>query len=140
MVAASTEQTQEVVVLVRGQLYGIEIEHVREMFEIPKLTAMPRVPEFVRGVVNLRGRVLPVLDLRMKLGMPRLSDEHEALFQMLKDREQDHKNWIAELESSVEERRPFKLQTDPHLCAFGKWYDMFSHPSRLVAAFLVHPH
>jgi purine-binding chemotaxis protein CheW len=41
------------------------------------------------------------------------------------DREQDHLRWLAELEASVRGARPFVLATDPHACAFGRWYDAF---------------
>ena len=51
-------------------------------------------------------------------------------------REQDHKNWIAELESSVRERREFKLAIDPHKCAFGKWYDNFETDNRTLSGCL----
>lgn len=53
----------------RDETYGIEILKVREIIGMMKVTPMPRTPEFVRGVINLRGRVIPVIDLRLKFGM-----------------------------------------------------------------------
>ncbi|MBW1723018.1 MAG: chemotaxis protein CheW, partial [Deltaproteobacteria bacterium] len=41
--------------------YGIEIRHVTEIIGIQKITAVPDMPEFVKGVINLRGKVIPVL-------------------------------------------------------------------------------
>jgi purine-binding chemotaxis protein CheW len=45
------------------------VAHAREVIEVSTLTAMPKAPDWIRGVVNLRGNVLPVLDLRRKLDM-----------------------------------------------------------------------
>jgi len=49
--------------------YGIEILKVREIIGLMEITRVPRCPAFVRGVINLRGRVIPVIDLRLKFGM-----------------------------------------------------------------------
>ena len=51
------------------ETYGIEILKVQEIIGIMRVTAVPQTPEFVRGVINLRGRVIPVVDLRLKFGM-----------------------------------------------------------------------
>jgi purine-binding chemotaxis protein CheW len=49
--------------------YGLEILKVREIIGIMDITAVPRTPEFVKGVINLRGKVIPVIDLRLKFSM-----------------------------------------------------------------------
>ena len=43
---------------------------VREIMKVMEITAIPQVPAYVRGVINLRGKVIPVIDLRLKFGMP----------------------------------------------------------------------
>jgi len=50
--------------------YGLEILKVREIIGLMDITRVPRTREFVRGVINLRGKVIPVVDLRLKFGMP----------------------------------------------------------------------
>lgn len=50
--------------------YGIGILKVKEIIGMMPITSVPRTPEFVKGVVNLRGKVIPVLDLRAKFEMP----------------------------------------------------------------------
>ena len=52
-----------------GQLYGVPIESVREINQMSEITEVPRTPEFVEGVMNLRGTVLPVVDLRKKFAV-----------------------------------------------------------------------
>lgn len=49
--------------------YALEINKVSEVLDYMKITRVPRMPPFLRGVINLRGNVVPVIDLRLKLGM-----------------------------------------------------------------------
>lgn len=49
--------------------YGVNIMKVKEIIGMMKITAMPRTPAFIKGVINLRGKVIPVVDLRLKFGM-----------------------------------------------------------------------
>jgi purine-binding chemotaxis protein CheW len=50
--------------------YGLEILKVREIIGIMDITAVPQMPAYVKGVINLRGKVIPVIDLRLKFGLP----------------------------------------------------------------------
>jgi purine-binding chemotaxis protein CheW len=52
-----------------GEEYGLEILKVREIIGLMDITAVPRTPAFVKGVINLRGKVIPVVDLRLKFGL-----------------------------------------------------------------------
>ncbi|MBF0496474.1 MAG: purine-binding chemotaxis protein CheW [Deltaproteobacteria bacterium] len=52
-----------------GEQYGIGILRVREIIGMMPITSVPQVPEFVKGVINLRGKIISVLDLRLKFGM-----------------------------------------------------------------------
>jgi purine-binding chemotaxis protein CheW len=52
-----------------GEEYGVEILKVREIIGLMDITAVPQMPYFMKGVINLRGRVIPVVDLRLKFGM-----------------------------------------------------------------------
>jgi purine-binding chemotaxis protein CheW len=56
-------------VILATETYGIAILKVREIIRLQKVTPVPQLPRFVRGVINLRGRVIPVLDLRAKFGL-----------------------------------------------------------------------
>jgi purine-binding chemotaxis protein CheW len=61
-----------------GEQYGLEILKVREIIGIMDITRVPRTPEFIRGVINLRGKVIPVIDLRNKFGMQTISDTDQT--------------------------------------------------------------
>jgi purine-binding chemotaxis protein CheW len=104
------------------QRFALPVEFVREMVPMPKVVEVPRTPPHVRGVINLRGRVLPLIDLRVRLGMVSCLDEAQSLVQMMSDREHDHRNWMDALQGCLEEDREFTLGRDPHKCKFGQWY------------------
>lgn len=57
-----------------AEVYGIEILKVQEIIGLMNVTHVPRTPTFVRGVINLRGKVLPVVDLRLKFGLASQDD------------------------------------------------------------------
>lgn len=48
--------------------YGIEINHVREIIGIQPITQVPDQPEYLRGIINLRGKIIPVMDIRLRFG------------------------------------------------------------------------
>lgn len=60
--------------LLQGETYGLEILKVQEIIGLMCITRVPKTPEFIRGVFNLRGRVIPVIDLRLKFGLERVPD------------------------------------------------------------------
>ena len=51
------------------EVFGLEIGNVREVIEYREVTPVPRAPEFVAGIISLRGAILPVVDLRKRIGM-----------------------------------------------------------------------
>ncbi len=53
-----------------GEEYGIGILKVKEIIGLMPITPVPRTPDHIKGVINLRGKVIPVVDLRLKFGMP----------------------------------------------------------------------
>ena len=76
--ATSVEQTQNAILTKEGKYltfalaheeYGLEILKVREIIGYMEITAVPQTPHHVKGVINLRGQVIPVIDLRAKFGM-----------------------------------------------------------------------
>ena len=58
--------------------YGIEILKVQEIIGMMSVTPVPRTPAFVRGVINLRGKVIPIIDLRLKFAMPAVAQTEES--------------------------------------------------------------
>lgn len=111
--------------MLKAQHFAIPIESLQEMVVLPAVYHVPNTPEYIRGVINLRGRVFPLVDLRKRIGWLSSQEDVSAFCHLMEQREQDHKNWLGALESSVRDGVQFKLTTDPHQCAFGKWYDSY---------------
>jgi len=52
--------------------FAVQVMHVREIMGVQEITAVPQMPMHVKGVLNLRGKVIPVIDLRLKFGLPEI--------------------------------------------------------------------
>jgi purine-binding chemotaxis protein CheW len=65
----TVNDNQYLTFVLENELFALNIGSVREVLELASITKVPRTPEFIRGVINLRGRAVPVVDLRMKFGM-----------------------------------------------------------------------
>ncbi|MGB6979711.1 MAG: chemotaxis protein CheW, partial [Candidatus Acidiferrales bacterium] len=50
------------------ETFGLPISLVREIVRVPEITAVPNAPDYIEGVINLRGRIIPVVDLRKRFG------------------------------------------------------------------------
>ena len=69
-VAMIGDERQLVVFQLGAELYGVEISRVHEIIRLQSVTRVPKAPGFVEGVINLRGKVIPVVDLRRRFGLP----------------------------------------------------------------------
>lgn len=67
---AGGKEEQVVIFELAGQTYGLDIATVAEIIRMESITRVPRAPAFVEGVINLRGRIIPVIDLRKRFGLP----------------------------------------------------------------------
>jgi purine-binding chemotaxis protein CheW len=71
----SENTTQQYLTFGLGEeVFALETGSVREVIELVPVTRIPRTPPFMRGVINLRGHAVPVVDLRIKFDMPRVKD------------------------------------------------------------------
>jgi purine-binding chemotaxis protein CheW len=64
------ELLQVVVFMIEGKVLGVDILKVQEILRMVEVTPFPRMPDFALGAINLRGRIVPVINLRRKLGLP----------------------------------------------------------------------
>ena len=64
-----TETRQYLTFKLDSEVYALDVATVREVLDFTTVTRIPRTPEFMRGVINLRGSVVPVVDLRLAFGM-----------------------------------------------------------------------
>lgn len=113
--------------------YTVSSRHITSIMRLPDYQKLSDVPEYISGLMMFRGDAIPLLDLRVVLGMPSLGQEYLEFVEMLQQRKQDHIHWADELERCIQADEPFTLTTDPHKCAFGKWYDHFETDNNAIS-------
>lgn len=72
--ASSNAERQLVALQLREEVYGVDIAFIYTVLVLQNITTVPQTPDYVKGVMNLRGQILPVIDLRVRFGLPADSD------------------------------------------------------------------
>lgn len=55
--------------ILKNEIYGINVDYILQIIAIPQITPIPNAPEFIKGVINLRGKIIPVIDLRLRFNL-----------------------------------------------------------------------
>jgi len=100
------------------EVFAIDVAKVREILEITPITKVPQTPDFMRGVINLRGSVVPVIDMRLKFGMS--STEHTVntciiVVEVLMEDETVILGALADSVQEVIELEPEQIEPAPHV-------------------------
>ena len=132
-----TETRQYLTFKMEEEIFALDVGKVREILDYTNIAKVPQTPEFMRGVINLRGSVVPVVDMRLKFNMPaqdRTVDTCIVVVEIMIDKEQtvlgalvDSVQEVFELEPSQVEPAPrigTKLNTD-FILGMGKRDDRF---------------
>jgi purine-binding chemotaxis protein CheW len=85
------------------EIYALEIDVIREVLEMTAITKIPRTPESMRGVINLRGAAVPVLDMRRKFGMGKVEQTVETCIIIVEVEFEGEETHIGALVDSVRE-------------------------------------
>ena len=83
--------------------YAIDVSKVKEVLELVSITRVPKTPEFMKGVINLRGSVVPVIDLRLKFDLDELEDTVDTCIIVLEIKLEDETIVIGAVADSVQE-------------------------------------
>lgn len=75
---SSAAEIQAACFRLAGEMYALDIRRIKEVIRPQKVTPVPKSPSFIEGVINLRGMVIPVIDLRRRFGLPRPDDDRRA--------------------------------------------------------------
>lgn len=97
-----------------GEEYGLEILKVREIIGIMGITPVPQTPTFIKGVINLRGKVIPVVDLRLKFGFQEAEYTKETCIIVVEVKDV-LTGIIVDTVSEVLDISNDELETTPHL-------------------------
>lgn len=99
--------------------YGVAVLKIREIIRMQKITPVPHMPHYARGVINLRGKVIPVVDMRVKFGLPTAEEtERTCIVVVQVDFSADHQSLVGLIVDSVEEVttiNPAQVEENPEL-------------------------
>ncbi len=118
-VMETADQTQHLTFHLAGEEYAIGILRVKEIIEFGVVTKVPGTPPFIRGVINLRGSVVPVVDLAVKFGLPESPVTRRSCIVIVEvelEGEQTVMGVVADAVSQVLDLRPEDIEAPP---AFG---------------------
>lgn len=68
------EFTQFIVVKIGREQYGINIKYIQNIVRMQRITRVPKAPYYIKGVINLRGEIIPVMNIRLRFGLPEEED------------------------------------------------------------------
>jgi purine-binding chemotaxis protein CheW len=105
------------------EAYGIGILKIREIIGMMPITSVPQTPTFVKGVINLRGKVIPVLDLRLRFGMPEIEYSERTCIIVVEITGQAGKIQIGSVVDSVSEVLNIKSDDIENTPTFGTKLD-----------------
>jgi purine-binding chemotaxis protein CheW len=117
-VADITETVQYLTYKLDEEIFALDVAKVREILEYNSVTKVPRTPDFMRGVINLRGSVVPVIDLRLKFGMTATEQTVNTCIIVVEVQMEDEVIVLGALADSVQEvveMEPEQIEAAPHI-------------------------
>lgn len=117
-VAGITETVQYLTFKLGEEVFALDVSKVREILEYNSITKVPQVPDFMRGVINLRGSVVPVVDLRLKFGMEETVQSINTciiVVEVLLEGETTILGALADSVQEVVDMEPEQIEPSPHI-------------------------
>ncbi|MBI2418859.1 MAG: chemotaxis protein CheW [Ignavibacteriales bacterium] len=100
------------------ELFAVDVAQVREVLDFTTITKIPRTPDYMRGVINLRGSVVPVIDLRLKFGLPVVENTRNTCIIVMEIVFEDETLILGALADAVQEvfeLEPSQIEPAPRL-------------------------
>ena len=117
-VTTITETVQYLTFKLSEEVFALDVAKVREILEYTSITKIPQTPEFMRGVINLRGSVVPVIDLRLKFGMSKTEQTVNTciiVVEVCMDGDTTILGALADSVQEVIEMEPEQIEPAPHI-------------------------
>lgn len=117
-VSEITETRQYLTFRLGNEIFATDVAKVREVLDLTPITAIPRTPEFMAGVINLRGTVVPVVDFRLCFGMSKTESTHNTCIVVVEVLLNGETTVIGALADSVEEvidLEPDQIEAAPRI-------------------------
>lgn len=116
--AEELEATQYLTFKLDEEVFALDVAKVREILEESSITKVPQTPDFMRGVINLRGSVVPVIDMRLKFSMSRTEKTVNTCIIVVEVQLEDELIVLGALADSVQEvieMEPSQIEAAPHI-------------------------
>lgn len=113
-----TETVQYLTFKLDEEIFALDVAKVREILECNSVTKVPQTPEFMRGVINLRGSVVPVIDMRLKFGMSATEQTVNTCIIVVEVVIEEETSILGALSDSVQEvieMEPDQIEPPPHI-------------------------
>lgn len=117
-VSTITETVQYLTFKLADEIFALDVAKVREILEFTTITKVPQTPEFMRGVINLRGSVVPVIDMRLKFGMSATEQTINTciiVVEVTLDGDTTILGALADSVQEVVEMEPEQIEPAPHI-------------------------
>jgi len=133
---ASHEMIQLVSFELGGEEYGVDVLAVREIIRMPAITKMPNIPDYVDGIINLRGTVVPIISLRKRFGLCKSELDHNSRILVMEVGE-GMTGFVVDSVSEVIRIQSSEIQPPPSLVLSGGISQefitgVFNHADRLL--------
>lgn len=115
---SAVSSKQYVTFCLADELFGVEVNRTREILSVVAVTSVPQTPDYMLGVINLRGQVVPVVDMRLKLGLPASEESQDTciiVVEVLVDDEPIVVGALADAVREVLEIRSDAIEPPPRL-------------------------
>jgi len=115
---STTEVSQLLTFKLEDELFALDVSQVREVLDLSTITKVPRAPDFMKGVINVRGSVVPVVDLRLKFGASEADstvDTRIVVMEISLDGETTVLGAIADSVHEVMELEPEQIEPPPKI-------------------------
>lgn len=112
------EARQYLTFMLAGETYAVDVAKVREILDFISITKVPQTPDFMRGVINLRGSVVPVVDMKLKFGMERTEKTVDTCIIVLEVTIEGETTIVGALADSVQEvleLEPDQIEPPPRI-------------------------
>jgi len=112
------ETVQYLTFKLADEVFALDVAKVREILEITTITKIPQTPDFMRGVINLRGSVVPVIDMRLKFGMSATEQTVNTCIIVVEVTLEGETSVLGALADSVQEvieMEPEQIEPAPHI-------------------------
>lgn len=117
-VTGITETVQYLTFKLADEIFALDVAKVREILEYTNITKIPQTPEFMRGVINLRGSVVPVIDMRLKFGLSATEQTINTciiVVEVTLDGDTTVLGALADSVQEVVEMEPEQIEPAPHI-------------------------